>query len=121
MDLTRELLLPYQGLNAFDGLCHIRVYEQPGRLPVVIAGGLDDNPGTSLTLAIEMVAASVGLPSNGHRSADSTPAPALQKTSKKKPARSGGNDRAQSLPEVGQDELLGEQQPGDAVRAESKS
>ena len=71
--------------------------------------------------AIEMVAASVGLPSNGHRSADSTPAPAPQKTSKKKPARSGGNDRAQSLPEVGQDELLGEQQPGDAVRAESKS
>ena len=53
--------------------------------------------------------------------ADSTPAPAPKKTSKKKPARSGGNDRAQSLPEVGQDELLGEQQPGDAMRAESKS
>ena len=34
MDLTRELLLPYQGLNGFDGLCHIRVYEQPGRLPM---------------------------------------------------------------------------------------
>jgi hypothetical protein len=46
MNLTRELLLPYQGLNSFDGLCHIRVYEQPGQLPVVIAGGLDDNPGT---------------------------------------------------------------------------
>jgi hypothetical protein len=59
MDLTRELLLPYQGLDVFDGLCHIRVYEQPGRLPVVIAGGLDDNPGTSLTLAIELVAATV--------------------------------------------------------------
>ena len=55
MDLTRELLLPYQGLDVFDGLCRIRVYEQPGRLPVVIAGGLDDNPGTSLTLAIELV------------------------------------------------------------------
>ena|SRR5271154_1051552 len=59
MDLTRELLLPYQGLDAFDGLCHIRVYEQPGQLPVVIAGGLDDNPGTSVTLAIETVAATV--------------------------------------------------------------
>jgi hypothetical protein len=58
MDLTRELLLPYQGLDLF-GLCHIRVYEQPGALPVVIAGGLDDNPGTSLTLAIEIVAATV--------------------------------------------------------------
>ena len=59
MDLTRELLLPYQGLDVFDGLCHIRVYEEPGALPVVIAGGLDDNPGTSLTLAIEIVAATV--------------------------------------------------------------
>jgi len=59
MDLTRELLLPYQGLDVFDGLCHIRVYEQPGALPVVIAGGLDDNPGTAITLAIEIVAATV--------------------------------------------------------------
>jgi hypothetical protein len=59
MDLTRELLLSYQGLNDFDGLCHIRVYEQPGQQPIVIAGALDDNPGTSITNAIEMVAASV--------------------------------------------------------------
>ncbi len=59
MHLTRELLLPYQGLNGFDGLCHVRVYEQPGQLPIVIAGGLDDNPGTSITNAIEMVAAAV--------------------------------------------------------------
>jgi hypothetical protein len=59
MELTRELLLPYQGLNAIDGLSHVRVYEQPGQLPVVIAGGLDDNPGTSITNAIEMVAAAV--------------------------------------------------------------
>jgi arginine decarboxylase len=71
--------------------------------------------------AIEMVAASIGLPSNGRRSADSTPAPAPQKPPKKKSARSSGNGGGQSLPEVGQDELLGEQQPGDAVRAESKS
>jgi hypothetical protein len=59
MELTRELLLPYQGLDAFNGLCHLRVYEQPGQLPVVIAGGLDDNPGTPLTHAVEMVAAAV--------------------------------------------------------------
>jgi hypothetical protein len=59
MDLTRELLLPYQGLDAFNGLCHIRVYEQPGQLPVVIAGGLDDNPGSSITNAIEVLAATV--------------------------------------------------------------
>jgi hypothetical protein len=59
MELTRELLLPYPGLDAFDGLCHLRVYEQPGHLPVVIASGLDDNPGTPLTHAVEMVAAAV--------------------------------------------------------------
>ena len=59
MELTRELLLPYQGLDAFNGLCHLCVYEQPGQLPVVIAGGLDDNPGTLITNAIEMVATAV--------------------------------------------------------------
>ena len=59
MELTRELLLPYQGLDAFNGLCHLRVYEQPGQLPVAIAGGLDDNPGTAVTNAVEMVAAAV--------------------------------------------------------------
>jgi hypothetical protein len=59
MELTRELLLPYQGLDALNGLCHLRVYEQPGQLPVVIAAGLDDNPGTAVTNAVEMVAAAV--------------------------------------------------------------
>ena len=65
--------------------------------------------------AIEMVAASVGLPSNGHRPRYVRPAEAPQKTSKRKPARRSGNDRNRNLPEVGQDELLGEQQPGDAL------
>lgn len=59
MRLTHELLLPYQGLNGFDGLCHIRVYEEPGKLPVAIAGGLTDSPGTTITNAIEMVAAAI--------------------------------------------------------------
>jgi hypothetical protein len=59
MNLTRELLLPYQGLDAFNGLCHIRVYEQPGWLPVVIAGGLDEHPGTSITNAVEMLATTI--------------------------------------------------------------
>jgi arginine decarboxylase len=69
--------------------------------------------------AIEMVGASVGLKSNGHRSAEHTRAPAPQKPSKKKPTRSGAGDRGRHLPEVGQDELLGQQQPGDAVQAET--
>jgi len=59
MQLTQESLLPYQGFHGTQGLCHVRVYEQPGRLPVVIAGALDDAPGTSVTNAIEMVAAAI--------------------------------------------------------------
>jgi hypothetical protein len=59
MQLTHQSLLPYQGFHGTRGLCHIRVYEQPGRLPVVIAGALDDGPGTSVTNAIEMVAAAI--------------------------------------------------------------
>jgi hypothetical protein len=46
----------YQGIDGFDGICHVRVYEQDGRLPVVIVGQLEDNPGTSISNAIEMVA-----------------------------------------------------------------
>jgi arginine decarboxylase len=64
--------------------------------------------------AIEMVGASVGLPSNGHGPAEGTPA---EKTSKKKPVKRGGNGRDRHLAEVGQDELLGQQQPGDALTA----
>lgn len=59
MDLTRELLLPYQGLHGLDGLAHIRIYEQSGQLPLVLAGALDDNPGSSITNSISMLAAAV--------------------------------------------------------------
>lgn len=59
MQLTHESLLLYQGLHGTRGLCHIRVYEQPGRLPVVVAGALDGAPGTTITSAIEMVAAAI--------------------------------------------------------------
>ncbi|HXN40005.1 MAG TPA: hypothetical protein VN892_18390 [Solirubrobacteraceae bacterium] len=59
MQLTHQALLPYQGFHGTQGLCHLRVYEQPGRLPIVIAGALDDNPATSITNAIEMVAAAI--------------------------------------------------------------
>jgi arginine decarboxylase len=53
------------------------------------------------------------LPSNGHH--DTTES---SKASKKKPAKRSGNGHDSSLPEVGQDELLGERQPGDAVTAD---
>jgi hypothetical protein len=59
MELTSELLLTYQGKNGYDGLCHVRVYEEAGQLPVVLAGALSDNPGTMLQPGIEMVAAAI--------------------------------------------------------------
>lgn len=59
MRLAFESLLVYQRLEGLDGLAHVRVYEAPGQFPVVIAGQLDDNPGTMLTTAIEMVAAAI--------------------------------------------------------------
>jgi len=66
--------------------------------------------------AIEMVSESLGLAANGHRRTVHAAAPAPQKAPKKKPGKRGGNgDR--NLPEVGHDELLGQQQPGDALTA----
>jgi arginine decarboxylase len=74
--------------------------------------------------AIEMVGAASGLPSNGHSTAAavvSAPEAPSEKPAKKKPAKRGGNGHDSNLPEVGQDELLGEQQPGDGVKAETGS
>jgi arginine decarboxylase len=66
--------------------------------------------------AIEMVSESLGLAANGHRSTVHAAVPAPQKAPKKKPGKRGGNgDR--NLPEVGHEELLGQQQPGDALTA----
>jgi hypothetical protein len=59
MELTNNCLLPYEGFHCTQGVCHVRVYEQAGRLPVVIAGQLDDGPGTTTTNAIEMVASAI--------------------------------------------------------------
>jgi arginine decarboxylase len=65
--------------------------------------------------AIEMVSESAGSAPNGHRRA---PAPAPRKTQKKKSAKRSGPNGDRNLPEVGQDELLGRQQPGDALTAD---
>jgi arginine decarboxylase len=71
--------------------------------------------------AIEMVSESIGLTPNGHGSAVGAAAPAPQKAPKKKSAKRGGPNGDGNLPEVGQDELLGEQQPGDAVHSDTGS
>lgn len=62
--------------------------------------------------AIEMAGQSVGLPSNGHRRPESPDAPP---PTPKKPGKRGRLTGDGSVPAVGQDELLGQQQPGDAV------
>jgi arginine decarboxylase len=69
--------------------------------------------------AIEMLGESVGLTPNGHGATVHAAAPAPQKTPKKKSAKRTGFNGDQNVPEVGQDELLAEQQPGDAVRADT--
>jgi arginine decarboxylase len=64
--------------------------------------------------AIEIAGAAAGLTSNGHRSVASAPVAAsssVQKPAKKKPGK-------RDTPEVGVDELIGQQFPGDAVQAE---
>ena len=61
--------------------------------------------------AIEGVAAAAGVPSNGHHVETETP-----KVTKNKPTKRAGNGH--NVPEVGQDELLGERQPSDAVTAD---
>ncbi|BBX64335.1 decarboxylase [Mycobacterium saskatchewanense] len=65
--------------------------------------------------AIEMVSESVGSARNGHRSAEPAGAPTPPKTPRKKPVRRDGSNGDGNVPEVGQDELLGQQFPGDAV------
>ena len=68
--------------------------------------------------AIEMLGESVGATAgNGHRSVVRAAAPARQKAPKKKPAKRGGPNGDRDVPEVGHDELLGQQQPGDALTA----
>ncbi|OBI14174.1 aminotransferase class I/II-fold pyridoxal phosphate-dependent enzyme [Mycobacterium sp. E2497] len=62
--------------------------------------------------AIDMAGQAVGLPSNGHRPTDGAAAP--QKAPKKPGKRARFTDEG-NVPEVGQEELLGQRQPGDAV------
>ncbi|BAX90293.1 aminotransferase class I/II-fold pyridoxal phosphate-dependent enzyme [Mycobacterium shigaense] len=62
--------------------------------------------------AIEIVTESAGVVLNGHRPGA---LPTSEKASKKKPTKRSGGDGNRNLPEVGHDELLDQQHPGDAV------
>lgn len=65
--------------------------------------------------AIEMVSAAAGLAPNGHASEVHRSESASEKPSKKKPGKRSGSNGDQNVPEVGHDELLGRQAPGDAL------
>jgi arginine decarboxylase len=69
--------------------------------------------------AIEMVSAAAGVSANGHRAEVRTTGPAPRKAPKKKSVKRTASNGDQNVPQVGQDELLGEQQPGDAVQADT--
>ncbi|WP_231985482.1 aminotransferase class I/II-fold pyridoxal phosphate-dependent enzyme [Mycobacterium sp. E796] len=68
--------------------------------------------------AIEVVSESVGLAPNGHRPSRAKVAPAAAKAPKKKSAKHGRSNGDGNVPEVGHEELVGSQYPGDAVAAD---
>ncbi len=71
--------------------------------------------------AIESASATAGLMPNGHRSPAPPPAPAREKSSEKKPARRSGSNGDRKPPEVGHEELIGQQLPGDAPQIGTES
>ena len=50
---------PFRVPSGAAGHCRIRVYEDPGNAPLVIASELADNPGPSVTSAAEYIAGQV--------------------------------------------------------------
>ncbi|WP_239645427.1 ornithine decarboxylase [Mycobacterium sp. UM_CSW] len=68
--------------------------------------------------AMEMVSEAVGLAPNGHRPSRAKAAPAAAKGPKKKSAKHGRSNGHGNVPEVGHEELVGSQHPGDALAAD---
>lgn len=56
-ELTHNYMYEYRGIWADGARAHIQVYEGGGRPPVVIATEPNDNEGTSVTNAVEYLAA----------------------------------------------------------------
>jgi hypothetical protein len=57
--VTGDELLEYPGFHGTRALCHLRIYEACGKVPVCIVGNFDGGLGTSTTNAIEVVATCV--------------------------------------------------------------
>jgi arginine decarboxylase len=65
-----------------------------------------------------MVSAAARAVVNGHRSEARPGVPAAEKSTKKKSAKRGGVNGDGNVPEVGSDELIGQQYPGDAAHSD---
>jgi hypothetical protein len=57
MTLTHDEIHAYAGYQNAPSHCHIRIFQQDGRTPVIIASELPDNPGTSITNLAEQLCA----------------------------------------------------------------
>ena len=56
MRMTLDQTFPYRGYYDCESRCRLRVWQEPGQVPVVLFTELDDNPGTSITNMIEYIA-----------------------------------------------------------------
>jgi hypothetical protein len=56
---TMDFSLRYRGYHGTPSCCRVRVWEQAGKPPVVLATELESNAGTSVTNRIEVIATMV--------------------------------------------------------------
>ena len=56
MKKTLDQVLPFRDDLLREGKCRLRVWQEPGQVPVVLFTELEDNPGSSITNAIERIA-----------------------------------------------------------------
>ena len=59
MKKTHDYIHRYRGYWSDGGRCCIRIYQEDGRVPVVICSQLPDNPNTSVTNMAEYLAAEI--------------------------------------------------------------
>ena len=59
MKKTHDYIHFYRGYWSYGGRCHIRIYREDGRAPVVVCSQLADNDNTSVTNMAEYLAAEV--------------------------------------------------------------
>jgi hypothetical protein len=59
LELTHDVRYAYMGLWTPGGVCRIRIFEAPGRTPVIIASELPENHNTSITNMAEYLAAEI--------------------------------------------------------------